>query len=514
MLRAILLGSSAASARAVSAPRLRISATLAAALLCLPGIAAAQTTLTARQQVQHALRRFTFGEPPEVVTAVTTSGLQAWLTQQLNPSSIDDTGSTLETLPTGPTNDGQIWERTLLQHWILTNRQVQAKLELHWLEHFSISINTIGYPELMDHYVQTVRANALGNFETLLNAVAHEPAMLRWLSNDGNVPPKPNENFGRELMQLYSIGEFKRNPDGSQVMNTDGTPATNYGENDVKSAALGMTGYSVTFNNNDTNPQTRWGVAFNPHNAATRNVTVAGKLVKTLGAADPMALVVAAVAQNPQTAIYESRELLLRFASENPSPQYISDIAAVWTANLKAPDQIARVITAIINHPEFNKSYRSMQKQPVEVVIGALRVLAGSLQKAGNNGPGGSLPYWLSTLSQEPYTPPSVFSFYTPGNLEAIINSRTILNRSGVTASLTSGTAANNDTTLDLSGLLTRIGSTKGSVISAYLLDALVDGGSTGLQSTITTYIGGKPTPQRVQGALWLLLNSPEYGVN
>ena len=91
---------------------------------------------------------------------------------------------------------------------ILTPRQLQAKMELHWLDHFSVGLETVGDPAMMYHYDQTIRANALGNFATLLNAVAQEPAMLSGCRNNYNSGRSPNENFGREVMQLYSTGIF------------------------------------------------------------------------------------------------------------------------------------------------------------------------------------------------------------------------------------------------------------------------------------------------------------------
>jgi uncharacterized protein (DUF1800 family) len=514
----------AMTGKTMAAAQVKSRFILLAAMPVMLGImssAYGQMTLTTRQQVQHVLRRFSFSAAPEQVTSVVNSGISAWLTAQL-AAPADDPSSYLETLPTGPYTDTQIFERTLIQHWVLTQWQLQAKVELHWLDHFSVSLNGVGNPAMMDHYIKTIRANALGNFATLLTAVSEESAMMYWLSNNGNTPPKPNENFGRELMQLYSTGEYTLDANGNITTGTGGTPLLNYTETDVVHDALAMTGYSVIVNSTNANPLTNFSVTFNASGHYQKDIGIQGHFLKVGAAIDPIATVCAFLAAQPQTAIYESKQLLQRFVTENPSATYVSNIAAVWTKYEKAPNQIAEVITAIINDPEFNSAYQAMQKQPVELVIGALRQLPGTLQLVpasssnGNNAipPGASVLYELNQLNQEPYYPPNVFGFYPPGHLDNLVNAHTILNKSWVFANYTGATAANNDTYLDLATLRTRIGATTNKAIAAYLLDALVDGGSTGLQQLIPSYLGKTPSDQRVLGAIWLLLNSPEYEVN
>ncbi len=487
-----------------------------ACLLIASPAAPAQTVPTARQQVQHVFRRFTFGEPPETVTAVTTSGIAPWLAQQLTPANIDDTGTVLETLPTAKYSDYNIWERSVMQHMLLTNRQVQAKLEMHWLDHFSVSLNTVGDPALMQHYDATIRANALGNFQTLLAAVSKEAAMLRWLGNDGNVPPTPNENFGRELMQLYTTGEFTLNPDGSQKLNAHGGPILNYTENDVKAVAKAMTGYSLSYNSTNTNPQTAFSVLFTKTNHYHGSLILNGKTYTVPNDTTAIDYVCSILAHRPETAIYETKQMLQRFATETPSAQYVTDVAAVWKKTVDKPDQIAQVITAIINHPEFNTSYHAMLKQPVELLFGPLRMLSGKLQATANVAPAGSLQYELSSLGQQIFYPPSVFSFYPPGSLASIVNTRTMLTKSGITANISGATPGNTyvDTYIDIPTLRTRVGSINTQIITDYLLDALIDGGSPELHSTIAGFLGAKPSDNQIRGAIWLILNTPDYGVN
>ncbi|MEJ0049014.1 MAG: DUF1800 family protein, partial [Rhodospirillales bacterium] len=487
-------------------------------------LAAGGTTARApasqRAQVQYFLRRFAFSAPPETVTSLLGTGIPAWLTIQDNWQALDDSGSILETLPTQLVNgglpDSNIFERAVLQHMILTPRQLQAKLELHWLDHFSVGLENVGDPALMYHYDQAIRANALGNFATLLTAVAQEGAMLIWLNNNYNAGSEPNENFAREVMQLYSMGIYTLNQDGSIKLGKNGQPALNYNQKDVEALAKAMTGYGVVYDNNNNNPQTRFSVQYFPGNHYSGPLKYFGKSQKVPTDGTAIAYVMQQLATRPSTAPFEAKELLQRFVTEDPPAQYISDIAAVWESTKRAPDQIAQVITAVVNHPDFNSYYNGMLKQPAELVLGALREVPGTLQATANVAPGGSLLSELNGLGQQLFYPATVFSFYRPGYLATTANTGTVLDRTGVFANITNAqpSGAYTDTYIDIPTLRTRIGSTHGEEIATYLLDAMLDGGSANLQSILRAYLGKTPSDNQIRGAIWLLLNAPDYAVN
>jgi len=102
-----------------------------------------------------------------------------------------------------------------MQYEVNTQWQLREKLTLHWLEHFAVSYATVGQSADMEHYIETVRADALGNYAKLLADVSKEPAVMIWLdnANNGYLPnTPPNENFGREVMQLYSLVSIRSTP--------------------------------------------------------------------------------------------------------------------------------------------------------------------------------------------------------------------------------------------------------------------------------------------------------------
>ena len=461
-----------------------------------------------------------FSASPATVTAVLGTGAAAWMASQANWQALDDSNTELETLPTALVNggypDSNIFERAVYQHMLLTPRQLQAKMELHWLDHFAVGLQTVGDPALMYHYDQTVRANALGNFATLLAAVAQEPAMLIWLSNNYNYGSAPNENFARESMQLYSMGLYQLNTDGSVKKSASGASLPNYSQDDVKAIAKAMTGYGVVFDPNNNNPQTRFSVQYSSSNAYNGPLKYFGKTYSVPLDGTSITYVMTQLANRPATAPFIVTELLQRFVTETPSPTYIANIVAVWLKAKNAPDQLAQVMTAIVNDPEFVTSYRSMPKQPAEIVFDSLRQVPGTLQAAQNAAPGGSLLYELSELGQQLFYSPTVFSFYRPGYLSSTVNTGSVLNRTGVFANITNATQSGSytDTYIDIPTLRTAIGSEYGKVIASYLLDAFVDGGSPAEQTIVQDYLGYKPADNQILGAIWLLMNSPDNAVN
>ncbi len=475
-----------------------------------------------RAEVQHLLRRFSFSASPATVTDTLASGIAPWLAAQEDWTALDDSNTELETLPTALVNGGYpdwgIFERAVVQHMVLTPRQLQAKMELHWLDHFAVGLEKVGDPAMMYHYDQTVRANALGNFETLLTAVAQEPAMLIWLDNNNNAGPVANENFARECMQLYSMGLYQLNDDGTPKLDANGQKLANYAQPEVQEVAKAITGYGVSIDYSNNNPQTRFSVQYYPWNHYTGALHFFGGKRTIPNDATAIAAVMHVIATRPAVAPFMATELLQRFVTEHPSPTYVSNITAVWRATQNKPDQIAQVIAAIVNDPEFLASYNyhDMGKQPLEMMFDSLRALPGAMQQAANAVPGGSLLWESSNLGQEPFYSPSVFSFYRPGSLNTLTNTGSVLTRTGVFANITSADPSNSyvDTYIDIPALRTAMGEVHGKPIATYLLDALLDGGTPAQQTLIQDFLGATPSDNQLRGAIWLILNSPDYAVN
>jgi hypothetical protein len=159
-----------------------------------------------------------------------------------------------------------------------------------------------------------------------------------------------------------------------------------------------------------------------------------------------------------------------------------------------------------------------------------MRQLPGKMQAAAPKGcnqfqpyqqAGQSLEQYMSALNQDIFFPPNVFSFFIPGHVETMMTTSAYVGQTATFTQLlensppqSSTCTTGADAWIDVPTLLKLVGSSNGLPIANYLLDALVDGGSPRLRSVVIGYLGNHPSNANVQGAIWLILNSPEYAVN
>lgn len=489
-------------------------------------------TPTTRASVQHLLRRFAFSGSPADVNAVLAMGQSAWLAAQLAPATVDDSQITQYVQPLAGYTGNSATDifvvpnilRRIVQREVASKRQVLEKLTLHWIEHFSVGYDKVLSPGAFARYEDVLRSDALGNFATLASDVAKEPAMLRWLDNnynDGSNPSvsPPNENFARELMQLFIMGENKLNLDGSPVLDAAGVPVPAYSEGDVRAISLALTGMQTYVPSNFytiSDPRLYEQLSFNPSRHAKGPYTILGTQVADPGDVTVFDRVIALLAHNPSTAPFEAKELLQRFVTEDPSPGYIARIATVWAANVDDPNQIAKVVAAVVADPEFATSRYSMVKEPIEFSADAVRALGGETFNPVTTAvpwPLNSVQAEDSNMGEPHWNPETVFSFYRPGEKDSLLTNSELLVRWSSSASISnsariSGTCSTCSLNLNLSAF----SKMSGHDMMQTLVDALVDGGTPELRSLVENYIANDPN--RISGAIWIVLTSPEYEAN
>jgi uncharacterized protein (DUF1800 family) len=203
-------------------------------------------------QAAHLLRRTMFGATAKDIAAIQkltmTQAVDMLLADQPAPS---DQPLVWYHIESGGVVDGQTWvnldynnvndfnRSQSLVGWYMNllltqNISIREKMTLFWHNHFSCGIATVSDARYIYKQNLLMRANALGNFKSLAKAVTLDPAMLRYLSGNQNIASAPNENYGRELQELFTIGK------GPEVSTGD---YTTYTEADVKAAAHVLTGW-------------------------------------------------------------------------------------------------------------------------------------------------------------------------------------------------------------------------------------------------------------------------------
>jgi uncharacterized protein (DUF1800 family) len=343
-------------------------------------------------QVAHLLRRAGFGASPDELSSYQKLGVGGAIDQLLNYQNIDDS-----ILPSQPNITMGIEKQSsgqevgaLIWWWVdrmtKTPRPLEEKMTLFWHNHFATAIYKVRSPYLMFKQNQLLRSNAMGNFKDLLMGVTEDPAMLIWLDGARNRKGAANENYGREIMEVFTTGRGF------------------YTEDDVKAAARAFTGYTLDKNGN---------TKFNPklHDDGTK--TFLGQ-TGNLGPED----IVSILANHPATARAISTELFQYLAYYNPSTDVIDRLAQVFTStngNIKA------VVEAILKSNEFisQQAYLEQVKSPVDYVVTALRSLGATAKPA-------AAIATLNNMGQLPFDPPSVFGW--PDGI-TWINTSTILDR-------------------------------------------------------------------------------------
>ena len=278
---------------------------------------------------------------------------------------------------------------------IYSNRTVLETMTDFWSGHFHIPANNLfAWPWRADYDVM-IRANALGRFEDLLIAAALHPAMLLYLDNYLSVAGNPNENQGRELLELHTVGR-----------------EAGYTEAMVRSSALILSGWTVDF------PRT-FAASYQPRKHTTGAVNVLG-FQDANAAPDGRALTqryLSFLAHHPATAQRIARKLATRFVTENPSQDLVDRIAAKFLA---VDTDIKATLRYIVSTPEFMGADLIVRTGP-EDAIATARVMGVRTTNIKPNSLGDLLPTmsgeFIYTWPRPDGAPRDAASLITPGRM-------------------------------------------------------------------------------------------------
>lgn len=319
----------------------------------------------------------------------------------------------------------------------------RAALALSELMVVSLSGLAVSWPShFIARYWDILVQHAFGNFRDLLEAVTLNAAMGYYLNTKGNQKENvstgrlPDENYAREVMQLFTIGLYKLNPDGTQQLDGNGKPQDTYTPSDVANLARVFTGYDVDRSQNvDTMiPQTGGGTSAVPNTSyarlsmkltASNHSTLAATFLNvTIPANTPGAQALKTALDtlfnHQNTAPFICKQLIQRLVTSNPTPAYVARVAAVFANNgAGVRGDMAYVFAAILNDdearnatgltaPEFGKL-----REPMLRLVQWLRTF--NVTSAA-----GTWKIWntsnaADSLGQSPLRSPSVFNFFRPG---------------------------------------------------------------------------------------------------
>src|SRR3989454_1662065 len=474
---------------------------LVTALLLAARVGAGQhpPVLTPRDSAFHALTRLAYGPRPGEVERVAQEGVMRWIDRQLAPEQIADgdraarerefrvlhydrgdlaqlyldaqrerrerkADTTADQTP-GPVEQqgrrlaGQLAELAVVRATI-SERQLYEVMVDFWSNHFNVFLGKGADRFLLPDYVEhVIRPHALGRFEDLLIATAESPAILFYLDNWESVALGLNENYGRELMELHTLGG-----DGG------------YTQKDVTEVARCFTGWTMD------KPRQYADFKFDERLHDPGPKYVLGKKIHAGGMKDGEQ-VIELLVHHPSTAKFISTKLARRFVSDNPPPSLVNRMAETFKSS---DGDIRAVLKTMIWSPEFwsRDAYRAKIKTPFELVVSAARATGSDVDTPL------PLVQWVGRIGQPLYQcqPPTGYS----DKAEAWVNTGALLNRLNFSLAL----AGNK-----MRGARTDVASLLGVDSSAEP--------KTALDRAVQVFLGGQAAPATVE-TLQKQLDNPQ----
>jgi uncharacterized protein (DUF1800 family) len=466
------------------------------------------------EQAAHLLRRMGFGGTPEEYDDLSSRGREGAVDYLINYGQIDN--SAMDALLassfdfSNPEDNNKLNNTEIRRWWFTrmfnTRRQFEEKMTLFWHNHFATSSSKV-----QDNFMYTqntiLRQFSLDRFDNLLLKVSQDAAMLIWLDNITNVLGKPNENFGRELQELFTMG-----------INDVVTGQANYTEQDVKEVARAFTGW----NYQRRTPFTFQLVA-NQHDNGSK--TIYGQTANFSGED-----VITIIAARPATARYLTWKLFNFFVypvtTSSADKSTIDRFAQVYLNNNHS---IKELVRAIFTSDEFfsDRALFSLVKQPAELVVGPVRMLGGVFNPGTASSRGSSTVPQNSSrnMGQDLFGPPDVSGWdynlgwvNTASMLERFNYANTFLTNRNTTAAGLSVTTAQ---------LKTHTKSKSKKTVKRFLstLGPLDVGGDTRktLQSYLEAGDNGQPVgftdddatiDKKVRGLVHQIICLPEFQLN
>ena len=394
------------------------------------------------EQASRFLSQASFGPTEAEITALTASTYDTWLNNQFAMPRSSHYSHVLWLKGQGIDVDDFTNQYAIESFW---KQAITGPDQLRQRTTWALSqIFVVGDVDNIRNsaYYDMLAANAFGTYRQLLEGVTLSPAMGLWLSHIGNLKEDPatgrlpDENYAREVMQLFSIGLWQLNPDGTRVLDGAGRPIPTYTQEDIRGLAKVFTGWSYA----GCNPATEYWYCFDAaragyymeyddvtkpmtpleayHSKAEKRI-VGGKLIPAGGTSrSDLKAALDTLASHPNVGPFIGRQLIQRLVKSNPSPQYVGRVAAVFNNNGKGVrgdmKAVLKAVLLDVEARDINLAQGQTDgklREPVAMLAQYFRLftIPPSASRFDYN------PWWMQeAFAQRPLSSPSVFNFYSP----------------------------------------------------------------------------------------------------
>jgi uncharacterized protein (DUF1800 family) len=348
------------------------------------------------EQARHLVNRFSYGITGALAAEVHAAGGHlAWFDRELDRPFDDNVRYVADWWPDPRLEPAAIykrqtdnvrgsWEvcydigRRTMQRRITSPYQVLEVMTEFWENHFHVPLPTDNIGIYRGPYGELIRAGALGRFEDLLKTAVLHPAMLFYLGNHNSTKKHPNENLGRELLELHTVG------------------VGHHTEDDVKASARILTGYRLR-------AWSTWEAYYSTADHWTGTVTVKGFTDANTAAdgRDVAMRYLSYLAHHPDTARRIATKLVRQFVSDDVSTRLVDELAEVFLAH---GTDIKPVLRALVRSPEFAASVDAKLRDADEDVAATYRLLGATPTEPVDNNSAANIVYWqVSGLGLSPF---------------------------------------------------------------------------------------------------------------
>jgi uncharacterized protein (DUF1800 family) len=387
-----------------------------------------------RYAAARAADQVSFGATPALVDRLAAQGLNSWITDQmaLPVTQMVAPGHVITYDVLNVAAESRAYAVPPAEFFRLAlTAPDQMRLRVTWALMQFVPINGKVKPYGMTDYFNLLQRQAFGNYGDFLRELTTHPAMGNFLDNAQNRPVSPqctscapNENYARELLQLFTLGVVQLNPDGTTIRDAQGKPRETYTQEDVEELAGALTGWRFAPSAAPL-PNSNWanfGQPMVPEDWAAAHDRNAKTILGTAFSAgrdarQELDAVVALLMQHPNIAPFVSLRLIQHLVTSNPTSQYVGRVAAVFRNNGQGvAGDMKSVIRAVLldaearrgDLPGADTTRFGKLREPVLWYTNVLRGLGCSRNLVWSGGGNVSPPM------QPPFSPPSVFSFYLP----------------------------------------------------------------------------------------------------
>jgi uncharacterized protein (DUF1800 family) len=381
--------------------------------------------------------------------------LRTWLAEQFdapyptfaypNIAQLQTTPPTACSLMSSPTCYREHYTMIPLQKWFFSeafygNAPLRHRVTWALGQIFVTSGLTVQQSSHAIAYHKILSQNAFGNYRELLNDITLSPTMGHYLDMARSTKTNPNENYPREILQLFSIGLFMLNQDGTLQLDQQGNPIDSYNQETVNQLSKVFTGWTFC---NFTCPNSASGIINykDPMTLVPANHDLGAKTLLSYPGAQDTSIAACTnctdddairayavdslnrtlnnIVRHPNVAPYMSKLLIQHLVTSDPSPAYVGRVAAVFNENGSGQrGDLKAVIRAILLDPEARGNIKTAPRygklrEPVQMITNLGRIFP-ARDYTGENPSDGALASHVTQLGQDPFNSPTVFNYFSP----------------------------------------------------------------------------------------------------